>query len=159
MSNIIQIPLSRGKVAFIDSIDFDKVSKYKWYARAGKNGIFYATSTLHKNIHMHRLILDVTNRFDFVDHINHDGLNNCRSNLRVVNNKENMYNSKSRKNTSSKFKGVHWNKEKQRWTSQITADKKTIHVGHFKSEIEAAIAYNEKAKILHGQFAFLNELP
>lgn len=156
MSNVIIFPLTNGYNSIIDSDDFAKVSEYKWYGRKGKNGTIYATSTMHKNLHMHRFILGVTDRKMFVDHIDHNGLNNSKSNLRKVNNSQNMRNMRPCKNTSSKFKGVYWNKTKKLWTTQITVNKNKKHIGHFINEIDAAKRYNEMAKKLHGEFAFLN---
>lgn len=156
MSNIIIFPLTNGYNAVIDSDDFAKVSEYKWYGRRGKNGTIYATSTLHKNVHMHRHILGVNNPKEFVDHIDHDGLNNTKSNLRIVNNSQNMQNMRPNKNTSSKFKGVYWNSEKMKWTTQIRINGKTKHIGHFAEEIEAAKRYNEMAIKHYGEYAFIN---
>jgi len=154
-TNVVKIPLDKGLFAVIDQQDFELVSKYRWYARKGKNGVFYATSTLFKNIHMHRIILGATT--ELVDHKNQDGLDNRRCNIRLVTHLQNNCNKRSYQKVSSKFKGVYWNKTKQKWSSQITPPgQRTKHVGHFKSEIEAAKAYNEKAKIYHGDFAYLN---
>lgn len=157
MSKIIQIPLTRGVAALINEEDFELVSSYKWYARKTLNG-FYATCSSIKRLHMHRLIMGVEiGEPIFIDHKNMNGLDNTRSNLRLATHTQNMCNRGSYKNRSSLFKGVYWNKEKQRWTCQISIPLgKTIHVGHFLTETEAALAYNIKAIELHGEFAFQN---
>lgn len=153
------IKLDKGFSAIIDSQDFELVSAYKWYARKGKNGNHYATSTIHKDLHMHRLILGLTDPNKKVDHINHNGLDNRRSNIRIATHIQNNCNKRAYPNKTSKFKGVYWNKEKCKWTVQITKPGcKATHVGNFKLESEAALAYNKKAKEFHGEFACLNEV-
>lgn len=158
MSNIIIFPLSNGHNAFIDSDDLEKVSNFKWYARKGKRGVYYATSTLHKNVHMHRLILGVTDRKVFVDHKDHNGLNNTKENLRAVTNSQNMMNSRPNKNTTSKYKGVYWAKDKGKWTAQIKINSKMKYIGRFHIEDDAAIAYNEMAKEYFGEYAYINQV-
>lgn len=160
MIKVIKIPLSKDKFALIDEIDYPIVSQFNWYARKGKRGVYYATSRQHKNIHMHRLILDITDSKTFVDHKNNDGLDNTRNNIRIATCLQNNLNKRPYKNRSSEFKGVYWSKEKKKWVSQIKkAGCKTKHIGYFVSEIHAAIAYNTAARECHGEFAFINPVP
>ena len=93
-----------------------------------------------------------------VDHIDHNGLNNCRSNLRLSTMAQNVRNTISR-GGSSKYKGVHWCKRSKKWTGQICFNGKGHHLGGFRDEIEAAKAYDKRAKELHGEFACLNFPP
>ena len=83
-------------------------------------------------------------------------LNNQRYNLRKATPQENMMNRQKHKNSSSRFKGVHWYKPANKWMTQIRFNNKHIHLGCFTSETEAALAYNQKAKELFGEFAKLN---
>lgn len=154
-----------GEEFIVDDEDFDIVSKYKWMAVKTKYTA-YARSTLTKmhpvRIRMHRLIMNPPDGMD-VDHIDGNGRNNQRSNLRICTRAENQWhqriwdnNAKSGK--TSRFKGVHWASKEKRWSAVCTKGKKTIHVGRFKSEIEAALAYNTKAIELYGEFATLNTI-
>jgi hypothetical protein len=110
--------------------------------------------------YLHRVITGATKGMD-VDHINGDRLDNRRSNLRVCSRSENMKNARKRSRCSSKYKGVTWVKSKKRWRAQITMVecKGSKHIGYFKSEIDAARAYNEAAKEYFGEFAKINDLP
>ena len=92
-----------------------------------------------------------------VDHINGDKLFNLRSNLRICTNQQNNRNTKSRKGSSSKYKGVSWDARNKKWISQICIGNGTHKkIGRFVCEIEAAKAYDELAKKYHGEFAYLN---
>lgn len=91
-----------------------------------------------------------------VDHANHNTLDNRRSNLRICTYQENNMNAQKRQNTSSQYKGVRWNQKNRRWYAGIKFNKKDIHLGTFKDEIEAARAYNASALMLFGPFAVLN---
>ena len=152
-----EIPLTQGKVALVDDEDYEWLSKYKWRANKKSNG-YYAT-TLEKNNHkcikMHRLILNPKNTEE-VDHINRDGLDNRRCNIRVVTHAQNMMNCIKHPGTSSKYKGVTWRKDNNLWRVLITINKKTISLGQFKNEIDAARTYDEAAKNLFGEYARVN---
>lgn len=158
MSKIIEIPLTKGMFALINEEDFELVSSYKWYASKGKN-TYYAHHKRLSLVSMHRLIMGVTDSKIFVDHKNRNGLDNTRINLRLATHIQNNCNKCGYKNRSSTFKGVYWNKEKMKWTCQITPPgEKTRHIGHFKSEIAAAMAFNEAALRYHGEFAYINQI-
>ncbi len=106
--------------------------------------------------------MGVTNPKIFVDHENHNTLDNCRKNLRTATNSQNQMNRRSQKNSVSRHKGVHFYKRYQRWQSQISYNNKRIQLGYFKYEQDAALAYNEAARKYHGEFAYFNsvfELP
>ena len=155
---------------------FDKqftelVSGCKWYV-SRERGNQYAVANTRKNgmattIKMHRLILGLPKFKPEVDHINHNGLDNRLSNLRVVTTSQNQGNRKKRKtarNTSA-FKGVHKHsfsklnpKMRNPWISKIFKDGKHYKVGSFGTEREAALAYNKKATELFGEYAYLNKV-
>lgn len=105
---------------------------------------------------MHRLILSPEAGFQ-VDHIDRDKLNNQRRNLRIITAQQNSLNRPGRGGTS-KFKGVCFIRAKNKWRATICKSGKIILLGYFDNEIEAAVVYNEAAKIHHGQFAFLNPI-
>ena len=110
---------------------------------------------------LHRLLAETyipnPENLPFVDHVDRDTKNNSLSNLRWVTNQQNGMNaSKTKSNTSSKYKGVYWDKQNKKWRSHIMIAGKRIHLGSFNSEEEAARNYNEKAIELFGEFASIN---
>jgi len=144
------IPLTQGRFAKVDNEDFDKVKDINWCYTHG-----YA-----KNLnlgYLHRFINDTEQGY-LTDHINGDGLDNRKSNLRNCSKITNGQNSRKRKNTSSKLKGVSLNKNSGLYESYITKNKKRIGLGYFRNEIEAAKAYDKKATELFGEFARLNNV-
>ena len=148
-----KIKLSRGKYTIVDDEDFEWLNRWKWsynslgYARMGQN---------YKTILMHRLIMNTPHGME-TDHINGNGLDNRRSNLRICTRSQNKMNTcLSSKNTSG-YKGVCWNKNSKKWRAEIEY-KKSICLGYFDNKIDAAKAYNQKAKELFGEFAKLNKI-
>ena len=105
---------------------------------------------------MHRQILHPPGHL-FVDHINHNGLDNRKANLRPATCAQNNYNRiHLRKSQSSKYTGVSWQKQSKKWMVQIRYKGRRIFLGLFEDEIQAAKAYDKAAKIYHGEFASLN---
>jgi hypothetical protein len=154
----VRIPIKRGKncdtvYATIDVQDEERISRYKWYWVHA-----YAMAKIqNKYIKMHRFILGVTERWQLVDHINCDKLDNRRSNLRICTPSENAQNKmKTARPTSSKFIGV--GKEVRgsyiRWKASLAGN----HIGCFKSEICAAYAYNQAALKRFGEYARINDI-
>lgn len=154
-----KISVGKGLFALVDDEDFSLLMGHKWRAFKDKNNYRAARtdrSNGKKTVYMHRQIMGVTNRLIFVDHINHNTLDNRRKNLRLCSNAENRRNSLPNKNTSSRFKGVCWHKENKKWHAKIKKDGKSLHVGIYKSEKHAAIAYDGAARALFGRFASIN---
>ena len=148
----MKIPLTQGKFSIIDWEDYKRISKYKWYAaKSGKN--FYGQREYkNKPIKLHRFIMNVTDSNKVIDHINHDTLDNRKSNLRICTQAENSRNTlKSNSNTSG-FKGVVFNKSNGKYRSRITFNRKLIHLGYYNSSLEAHKVYCQKAKELYGEF-------
>jgi len=149
------IPLSQRKFAIVDAEDYDRFSKYKWHA-SNKGQTSYAQRNGPDGIVcMHRLIAGAPPHL-VVDHINHNGLDNRKKNLRLCTQAQNIYNSLPRRNCSSKYKGVYLHKRTNRYRATIRYKGKRFHLGSFKNEVDAAKAYDKKACELFGQFAYLN---
>jgi len=147
---------NKGLYALVDDEDFDHLNQWKWHADE-IGGIFYAKRRSYpdkKMIYMHREILKSEGKF--IDHKDHDGLNNQKSNLRICSSSQNQWNKRSKKNSSSKYVGVYYDKSRGKWSASCCVNYKTHRLGRFETEKEAAIAYNKKAVELHGEFANLN---
>lgn len=93
-----------------------------------------------------------------IDHINGNGLDNRRKNLRLVTKSQNMMNRGIQKNNTSGFMGVSFHKATGRWRAYIKKDKKQFYLGLFDNKKDAAIAYNEATKFYHGEYAYLNKI-
>ncbi len=159
------IPLTQGKFAMVDDDDFELLNKHKWYAirdRSVKNyEKFYVRRTVNvgENINpkyflMHRYICGVTDPKIKIDHKDRNGLNCQKKNLRIANASQNCANRTAF--GSSKYLGVSFKNANQKYAVQIMKNKKITHIGYFKSEIDAARAYDEAAIKVHGEFANLN---
>jgi hypothetical protein len=104
---------------------------------------------------LHRLLMNPPKGM-VIDHINHNGLDNRKENLRICTNAENVRNSRNSQNNTSGYKGVCWDKSNKKWKARIGKDYKQIHIGCFDILEEAARAYDAKAKELFGEYAQLN---
>ena len=157
-----KIPLSKQKFAIVDPDDYDRLIKHKWYAQKSSAG-FYAARSLtngkkekRKNAHMHHLVIHIPPGM-FCDHINRNGLDNRKANLRPATNAQNMWNRpKLRKYPASRYKGVDWVRKQKSWRARISVNGRRIYIGSFKNQIDSAKAYDRSAKKYHGEFAVLN---
>lgn len=152
------IPLTKGMFAKVDDADFDKVNCCKWGAQRGKR-TWYAqrNSQIYKLYLMHRLILEITDSSISVDHINGDGTDNQRSNLRIVTNTQNQHNARKRLGCTSVYKGVSSAiANGYQWSAKIRIEKRLDHIGYFANEADAAQAYNNRAFLQFGEYARLN---
>lgn len=155
------IQLTKGKITIVDDEDYDFLSAYGWYAsETQKKGVFYAKASIkNRPTYLHRFLLGIVDRKISVDHIDGDTLNNQKYNLRTCTHSQNMQNKKQRISTY-KYKGVLRKKYKDReyWFAYISIKGVNTYIGSFKNEEQAALAYNERAKELWGEFANLNKV-
>lgn len=162
----ILIPMSQGKTATISAGDFGRVGFHKWYSVKSGDNRYYAATYIKiegewTTILMHRLIMDIQNiSFPLVDHVNQDGLDNRRSNLRLCTYAENMRNRSRRRNSTCKYKGVVYHKHKKTrpYEASLVYGGKRKSLGCFSSQKMAALVYNVEAIINFGEFARLNEV-
>lgn len=158
-----KIPLTQGKYAIVDDEDYDKINSWKWYAHKDhKNGNFYAyrnetyASGKRKSVFMHREIFCTSSEMK-IDHINGNGLDNRKENLRECNSSQNGANIQiGRRNNKSGYKGVCFKNRPKKWVAQITYRKKVYALGYYDNPIDAAKAYDKAAIRLHGEFAITN---
>lgn len=149
------LPLSQDKFAIVDAEDYEWLKKQKWSAGKSRRTYYATTRSNGKNVKMHRQITAAP-RHLVCDHINHNGLDNRKANLRLCTTWQNSLNQRPRRGGTSRYKGVHYYKAGKLFRACITYNSKRIHLGQFKYEIDAAKAYDKKAKELFGKFAFLN---
>ena len=157
-----EIPLTQGFATLINDEDFDLLNQWKWFVFSNNQGNFYAgrhewIEGRNKRILMHRVILRAPEGW-YVDHRNHQTLDNQRINLRICSNRQNQHNCVLRKDSSSGFKGVSWDANRKKYQAQIKLNGRTAFLGRFNDLKEAAKAYNDAALQHHGEFACLNPL-
>lgn len=149
------VTLTRGYVATVDASDVHLIDGYNWAVMPGKSAIYAVRSIWtdkgSRSVFMHRTIMGEPDG-KFVDHIDGDGLNNRRSNLREATGAQNSRNSRLRRNNVSGFKGVSWIKRPGKWSAQIMVDGKQSHLGFFSDPKEAHAAYVRASEALHGEF-------
>ena len=155
------IRLDKGLFAQVDEEDFEYLNQFRWHAAYGYS-CYYAVRTVRAKgkratVGMARVILGLTDPKLAAEHEDRNGLNNRRYNLRIATNQENSINQVGC-NKTSQYKGVHYDKERGKYIAQIKINYKTTHLGRYSNEMDAAKAYDKKAKEVFGEFAYLNFL-
>lgn len=147
------VPLTRGQFTIIDPGDYPAVSVLPWHANL-IHGVWYAQHTNAANrtvIGMHTFLTG----FAETDHLNGNGLDNRRGNLRDAAGR-NSHNTRKHRGSSSRYKGVSWHAARHKWTAQITRHDVKQHLGYFVKEEDAARAYDTAAREHHGTFGRYN---
>lgn len=158
-----KIPLTQGRFALVDDEDFEELNKFKWhYAQYGRSGyakrmIWNKETKKSKIVRMHHFILPLKEGL-MVDHINRNGIDNRKCNLRLVTKAQNMMNKFAPKNNKSGFKGVSWLARNRKWRAYINFNYKQIHLGLFEDKKDAAREWNKAAISLFGEYAYLNNI-
>lgn len=151
-----EVQLSRGKVALVDDGDLELVSQYKWQAKptAHRFDTWYAFRHYDGTTqYLHRLIMGAKNG-EHVDHINSDGLDNRRCNLRLCDKSQNMAN--ARISRTLPYRAIHYNQTKDRWQGRIWINHRPVRGPWRVSMAEAAIDRDLLAVKHYGEFAILN---
>lgn len=170
MSKTMALTQHKGKIyhALVDDEDFIRVNQYRWHVRNHKHA--HQTHYAYRRkeikgggritIRLHRFILGLskTDKIE-VDHLNFNGLDNRRANLRIATRQENCrHRRKQHGAKQSQYKGVYWEVDRKKWRAYIYVNKKKIWINRFIDEISAAKAYNNKASELFGEYAYLNRV-
>lgn len=156
----VSIPLTRGKFAIVDASDADAVNAYAWHAAERLGTTYAACSSLRRSggpvLYLHRLLMKPAEG-QHVDHVNGDGLDCRRENMRLCTNAENRRNMRIKRGVSQ-YKGVSANRTNSRrcWEAYVFFENRKIHLGSYETEQEAARAYNAAAIEFHQEFAKLN---
>ncbi len=151
---VITVSLKRVEsvASLVDDEDFAKFSRLAWHVSSNGYVVSSQPASNPRTVFLHRAILDAKPG-QIVDHRDGDPLNNQKNNLRFCTHIQNCQNSRVPSNSTSGIKGVVWHKRSKKWVVRIRNCGKRIHVGSYVSKDNAAKAYMEAAKRLHGEFA------
>lgn len=147
----------RGVEIQIDEGDLHLLEEYAWYIINKKGSIYITSRHNRRTVYLARIIMGDDINY-LVDHINGDTLDNRRENLRYCDKRTNAQNSRSRKGSTSKYKGVSWDRFREKWRAMIKFEGRQIFIGRFDCETEAAKCYNHYAIKYFGEFARLNDV-
>lgn len=156
------IDVGNGLISMIDDIDYDMISCYNWSSYKSKTtGTYIPITRIVKNgkwatIRMHSLIVGDVDKYD-VDHINHNTLDNRRSNLRLCSRSENLMNRRMFRNNISGYKGVSFNTQHNKWMAKVVFNKHQYFCGYFDNPEDASVAYDNKLITLCNEFALTNK--
>lgn len=158
-----QIPLTQGKFAIVDDDDYERLTVMGKWCTNKKKHTFYAQKAVVINgkttiVMIHRVILGIYDKDFVVDHVDGNGLNNTKANLRICTHSQNLMNKKTPDSNTSGYKGVSWNCQKNMWQVYIYKSKVKKYVGMYNDILDAAKAYNDAALKYYGEFAKLNKI-
>lgn len=151
----------KNKFALVDDEDYERISKYIWHAELDVTGIWYVKTNIRSNnkvttIRLHRLVLNLNIKDPQVDHINGNGLDCQKHNLRLATGTQNQANRGPQQNNTSGYKGVFMRKGTGKYRAKITYMNKQYNLGTFNTKEEAALAYDKAAENYFGEFAWKN---
>lgn len=153
-----KILLTQNQFALVDNDDYDYINQWKWCAKKIYDNVYCAVRVgkrpRRERIYMHRVIMNVEKTLE-IDHIDGNPLNNQKYNLRICKHSENMLNRKKKKTNTTGYKGVRPTSN-NKYQALICVNGKQTCIGTFENPIDAARAYDQRAKKLHGDFARLN---
>ncbi len=153
--DVAYVPLTRGYEAIIDAADVPLVEGFNWIAFVRPHTVYVISSRKTGNtpstIYLHRLIMGAPVGLE-VDHVDCNGLNNRRNNLRFASKSQNAHNQRIRSNNRSGVKGVSFNKKRGLWVAHIKIQYKSRTIGSFRTIEEASAAYAAASAALHGEY-------
>jgi hypothetical protein len=155
LGDFAYIPLSNGMFATIDAVDVPLVDGYDWTAAVRRNTIYVKRATLSKGVRktilLHRVIAGTPDGMD-TDHVNGNGLDNRRVNLRPATKIQNATNSRLCERNTSGLKGAMFYRANGKWRSQIVVNRRNIHLGYYATPEEAHAVYAKASAEMHGEF-------
>lgn len=157
------IPLSgkrgAGEFSVVDDCDYEWASKFRWHLSSSGYAITNKSRPYKngKTLHMHRAINKTPDGL-FTDHVNQNRIDNRRENLRTATKTQNLFNMDKHSDNSSGYKGIVYHRPSGLWGAKIQVKMHRVSLGYYETKKEAANAYNNAAKKLHGQFAYLNKV-
>lgn len=156
-SECFEVPLSYGRFCFVDLIDAEWVQKHNWFCDRppGRSGIYVIRTEGGKVIRLHRAILDAPSELE-VDHVNRNGLDNRRCNIRLATKSQNNANKPLPGNKTANYRGVSRCKARNCWQAQFKIHGKNRGLGLYDDQRDAALAYDAFARHHFGEFAQLN---
>jgi hypothetical protein len=157
VTKLIPLHNRKGEVvanAIIDDEDFERVSQYSWFLIPKGYVVSHHRGGKRRLLYLHRFVYPSSAKH--VDHRDRNKLNCQKDNLRPANGTQNAANAGIRRDNTSGYKGVCWHKQRQKWNAQINVNGARKYLGLYDTPIEAAKAYDEKAKEVFGEFAYLN---
>lgn len=153
----VSVTISGGKRVLVDGENLGIVGQFKWHAKKSKGNWYAATRVGKQTVFMHNMLMPPVEGLE-TDHVDQNGLHNIETNLRYATPSQNRANVRLRSDSTSGLKGVCFYPKTGKWRAYIQKDKKWKQIGYFETKEEAAVAYNEKAKELFGEFAWLNKV-
>ena len=156
--DVAYVPLTRGYEAVIDATDVPLVQDCNWVVTSPTRSTVYAwaffvdAEGVKSSLRMHRLFLSPEDS-EVIDHIDGNGLNNRRNNIRICSVTENNWNTKVSRANRSGYAGVHWDRRKGKWRASIGFKGKDIHLGRFKDPMKAHEAYLRALAEYRGSFS------
>lgn len=150
------IPLTKGRFAIVDDDDAERVAVGKWSALETPSGNCYAVRYDGDTFtYLHRFIMNTPDGME-VDHINHDGLDCRKANMRNVTGQQNKWNMPLLSTNSSGYRGVHWSAAVEKWKAVISDNKRQVTLGYFDDPADAARVYDERLREIAGEYGSYN---
>lgn len=150
-----KVELTKGKFALVDDKDFPALSLMSWHHSRHKTSDYAKAWDGSRLVYMHHEVIGKPKKGFVVDHINGNGLDNRRRNLRIVTQGQNIQGARGHTDGSSGIKGVSWDKPRKKWVAQIHVKGKHVYLGRFQDKVNAERAYKMAAKKYFGVHAKL----
>jgi hypothetical protein len=154
-TDVLEIPLSKGFVALVDADMFDELSSFRWSLRQNHGNNYARAWSAGANILMHRVVMRAK-KGQIVDHINRNGLDNRRSNLRFVTSLQNLMNSRPKSKHGYKGLSLDNRRDAKPWQAIARVNGRPKSLGYYATREEAALAYDRMMIKLYGEYAYLN---